>query len=504
MRAPGRLAAWVWLVVAGLAPAWIATNAAAADVPGAWAPVDAALASHPGQSGSFVLERGEQALIARAWLADNARSSIEVQYFIWSTDNIGTLAAEALLRAAERGVRVRVIVDDLLIDAPDKSLLALARHPNIDIRIYNPVHSVGTTVQARVVNVATDFRGANQRMHNKTFIVDGVVAITGGRNMADEYFDFDHEYNFRDRDALVLGRVVGDMRASFEGFWASGLAVPVEQLYDGLGLMQKHVTVQDVEVQAIYRGLHAYAADPANFDARARAQIAGLPAGFDDLSRRLVWGQVDFISDAPGKNDAIGLGGGGLSTAALAALLESARDEVLIQSPYLVLSDKAYDLFKRARGRGVRIRISTNSLASTDNLQAFSGYRNQRRRLLDLGIDIREYRPDPAVRKEVMQRYAILAAEAPVFALHAKTMVVDRSVVFIGTYNLDPRSENLNTEGGVIIHDAGEAAAVAAAIEVDMLPANSWDAADGPDRHASLVKRTRTRFYQFLPIKPLL
>ena len=200
-----------------------------------------------------MLDTGAEALIARAWLTDHAERTLEVQYFIWSTDNVGILAAEALLRAAERGVKVRVIVDDLLIDAPDESLLALARHPNIDIRIYNPKSSVGTPLQKRVVNVATDFRGVNQRMHNKVLLIDGKAAITGGRNMADEYFDYDHEYNFRDRDVLLVGAVVGSVAASFELFWASPLSVPVEELYDGLGLMQKHVEVGDAEVQEIYR-----------------------------------------------------------------------------------------------------------------------------------------------------------------------------------------------------------------------------------------------------------
>jgi len=155
--------------------------------------IDAQIAANAGKSGAYVLDTGEEALLARAWLADHARKSIEVQYFIWSTDNIGILAAEGLLRAANRGVRVRVIVDDLLIDAPDKSLLALARHPNIDIRIYNPQTSVGVPLQKRLLNVLTNFRGVNQRMHDKTLVVDGKIAITGGRNMAAEYFDYNHE-----------------------------------------------------------------------------------------------------------------------------------------------------------------------------------------------------------------------------------------------------------------------------------------------------------------------
>ena len=212
-------------------------------------PVRAQIAAHEGRSGVYVLDTGQEALIARAWLGDHAQQSIEVQYFIWSTDNIGILAAEALLRAAERGVRVRVLVDDLLVDAPPKSLLALAAHPNIDIRIYNPDVAAGVPLEARVYNTATDFHGVNQRMHDKVFIVDGEVAITGGRNMAAEYYDYNHEYNFRDRDALILGAVVKPMRASFERFWESPLSVPVARL-----LPKIHVT--DAEVRAGWRGLH--------------------------------------------------------------------------------------------------------------------------------------------------------------------------------------------------------------------------------------------------------
>jgi len=152
------------------------------------------------QTGAYILEKGEEALLGRAWLTQHAETSIDVQYFIWSSDNIGTLAAEGLLKAAERGVSVRVLVDDLLIDADDRSLLLLAAHPNVHIRIYNPNITVGTSLLARMFNALTDFRGVNQRMHDKTAIFDGIAGITGGRNMADEYFDFDHEYNFRERE----------------------------------------------------------------------------------------------------------------------------------------------------------------------------------------------------------------------------------------------------------------------------------------------------------------
>ena len=495
-----------WAVAATLALCigWASPALAAGETPSAF--IDAQIAANAGKTGVHVLDTGAEALLARAWLVENARQSIEVQYFIWSSDNIGTLAAEALLRAAERGVRVRVIVDDLLIDAPDKVLLALARHPKIDIRIYNPKTSVGTPLHARLQNALMDVRGVNQRMHDKTLVVDGRVAITGGRNMAAEYFDFNHEYNFRDRDALLLGVAVKAMQANFETFWASALSVDVETLYDGLGLMRKNLRVDDEQIEQIYRELHAYAKSPENFAPEVRVAIADTPASFARLAQQMRWADVEFIADAPGKNDnRVRLGGGGRTSLALARLVQAAKQRVVIQSPYLVPSDEAIALLSEVRSRGVGVRISTNSLASTDNLPAFSGYRNQRELLLAMGLQIFEYKPAPAVQQQLVQRLAAATRGAPVFALHAKTLVIDGKTLYIGTYNFDPRSQNLNTEVGVVIHDEALAREVEASIETDMAPGNSWNAAtDDPDRHASLAKRSKVRLYQMMPIKSLL
>lgn len=466
--------------------------------------LDAEIAAHPGQTGAVILDTGDAALRARAWLADHARHTIEVQYFIWSADNVGILATEALLRAADRGVAVRVLVDDLLIDAPDKTLLALARHPRVEIRIYNPKHKVGTPLHARILNVLTDFRGVNQRMHDKTFLVDGRVGITGGRNMADEYFDYDRDYTFRDRDVLLLGKAVRTMSANFDAFWASPLAVAVEERFDGIGLMKKSVRVSDAEVQQVYRELHAYAARPENFAPEVRAAIAATPEAFARLARETAWGEVEFIHDLPGKNDQRWhLGGGGRSGAALAQLVAEARHSIIIQSPYLVLSNQAKALFKAAIQRGVKVRILTNSLASTDNVQAFSGYRKQRRALLKMGLDLYEFKPDPANRARLMSR-AGAPETPPVFALHAKSMVVDGQVACIGTFNFDPRSENLNTEVGAIIRHAGFAQQLQAIMEDDLRPENSWRAADAPDQYVPLTRRGYVRLWQLLPLKPLL
>ncbi len=280
----------------------------------------------------------------------------------------------------------------------------------------------------------------------------------------------------------------------------------MEQLYSGWGLMQKNVQASDAEIKRIYQALHAYASSPDNFAPEVRAAIVAAPAGFQHLMEKLIWGKMEFISDLPGKNgNRYNLGGGGVMTTALARLVESARKQIVIQSPYLVLSDQALALFRQARARGVRVRISTNSLASTDNIQAFSGYRNQRAMLLQMGFEIFEYQPYPEVQRKLMQRFAATKSKQLIFGLHAKTMVVDRQVAYIGTFNFDPRSENLNTEAGVIITDEHVAAAVEAAIENDMQPGNSWDAArDDPDRHVPFLKRSKVRFWQVMPVQSIL
>jgi len=453
-------------------------------------------------TGVYILEKGEEALIGRAWLAQHAARTIDVQYFIWSTDNIGILAAEQLLTAAERGVVIRVLVDDLLIDAEDETLLLLAAHPNVDIRIYNPNVNLGQSVLRKIWNVLTGFRAINQRMHDKTAIFDGIVGITGGRNMADEYFDYDHEYNFRDRDVLLLGAAVADMQVNFDEFWESPLSVPVERLLEaalpritGVGPAQRAVE------------LHAYAADPANFEPQVREAIEGMPRYFPGLLAAMSWQPVEFVSDVPGKNEGReGLGGGGVATDRLIAVLRDAKSSVLIQSPYLIMPPGGIELLADLTARGVRVRISTNSLASTDNIHAFSGYHRQRPRLLAAGVEVYEYRPHPGIQAELVERYERLRDNNPVFAIHAKSMVIDDNHVFIGTFNLDPRSANLNTEVGILVESEDLARQLTANIERDLDPANSWHTTPGfnPDYETDRAKRRRLWRINLLPIEPLL
>ena len=459
------------------------------------------IAAHAPCSGIHILDRGEEALLARAWLADHAERTLDIQYFIWSVDHIGILAAEALLRAADRGVRVRVLVDDFLINSSDEQLLAMAAHPGIEIRVYNPRVTVGVSPLKRFWNMITSLRDVNQRMHNKTFIVDNKVAIIGGRNMADEYFDYDHRYNYRDRDLLLLGPVVSPMSDGFETFWNDSRAVPVAEL-----LKRRKTGLAQERVQTIYAQMHEYAGNPRNFSPEIRSVLLALPGRFPALADSLIWSEARFIGDQPGKNKGTqGFSGGGETTRELIGILQSAKRSVTIQSPYLVMPEGGLALFKRLVQQGVVVRIITNSLAATDNLQAFSGYRKQRSQLLKAGIQVREFRPDAAVRKKMIEHYELLdKTQFPIFALHAKTMVVDGETLFVGTFNLDPRSSNLNTEVGVVVKNALLAGEVERAIDIDMLPENSWNAVDNPDAFATAAQRWKLRFWELLPMQALL
>ncbi|KPJ93688.1 MAG: cardiolipin synthase, partial [Gammaproteobacteria bacterium SG8_11] len=451
-------------------------------------------------TGAYVLEKGEESLLARAWLSEQAQRSIDVQYFIWSNDNIGILATEALLNAADRGVRIRVIVDDLLVDADDELLLAFSAHPNINIKIYNPQHSVGVSFLQRIINLLTGFRQANQRMHDKVVLYDGQIAIIGGRNMADEYYDYDHKYNFRDRDVLLTGRVTQDIQTSFQNFWDNPLSVSVDSLID-----QNEVTISEEQINAAYQQLHAYAQDPENFAPHIRQTLSDMTPRMQALMENLLWSEAQFIYDLPGKNPSDHLEGGGQSTNLLVDAVKQAKHSLTIQSPYLIVPKGGEDLFAQLIDKGVRIQINTNSLASTDNLYAFSGYQNQRDMLLHLGINIFEYKPNPAVQQQLFDRLHELGSEPPIFAIHAKTMVIDSRTLFIGTFNLDPRSANLNTEIGVLIYNSQLAAKVEQQIQTDMQPENSWNAKTGsPDSEASWLKRIQVFFLSFLPIESLL
>ena len=450
------------------------------------------------KTGVYVLEDGSGSMVARAWLTEYAEKTIDIQYFIFSTDNVGLIACDYLVRAADRGIKVRILVDDIMVDADANDILTFNSHKNITVKIYNPGVNLGKNIFQKIRKFTTDFKSANQRMHNKTFIVDNKVVITGGRNIADEYFDYDHEYNFRDRDILLLGKETKAVKTSFDEFWNSELSKDVTSVIKD--------KPENITKENRFDKLHEYACNPENFWPQVRKRIENLPETFNIIknSEDLVWLEnVSFISDKPGKNnEKKGLLGGGISTSALINLVKNAKSSIAIQTPYLITSKLSQNLFKEAIDRGVKIRILTNSLASTDNIEAFSSYQSDRETLLKTGVRIFEFKPDAAERKKIMTGELQLKLDhEPIFGLHAKSMVIDKKTTVIGTFNLDPRSANLNTECIVIVESDKISHGVLKGMEIEFKPENSWETTleFNPDSEVSNYKRLKTWTRKIIP-----
>jgi len=450
------------------------------------------------KTGVYILEEGEDALLTRAWLSAKAERTMDIQYFIFQSDNVGTIAMDYILKAANRGVRVRIIVDDLLIDTHPNDLLALNDHENISIKIYNPNVNIGKNLGQKLSNMVVDFRGINQRMHNKTFTVDGNVCITGGRNIEDAYFDYDREYNYRDRDILLIGPVVSDVEKSFEAFWDNDLSVDVNKIIE--------YTTPNFNKTFVYNRIHNYACNQDNFWPQIRYRIANIPFLYRDIVRsgKFQWVEdVVFVSDLPGKNETTkGLGGSGKSTEGLIKLFNQADSSIYIHTPYLVTTQRGLALLKKTIDRGVSITILTNSLCSTDNKEAFSGYQRNRKAILKLGVKIYEYKPDAEIRKKLL--HADLQRQVdyyPTFGLHSKSMVIDDDLTIVSTFNLDPRSANLNTECYVAVKSKEITAFAKELMLEELKPENSWETTlkSNPDHHAGMGKRFKTWMRKVVP-----
>jgi len=469
---------------------------------------------------ALLLDYGQDAMLARLDLIRGATRSIDLQTYIYDEDDAGHLFLDELLAAARRGVRVRVLVDQLSALREVQTLAALAgAHANFEMRIYNPVLGrARITYPMYVWAAACCWRRLNQRMHSKLLLVDGNVGIVGGRNYQNDYFDWDAEFNFRDRDVLVAGPATDEMAANFEAFWNSPLAVPVARLDDvGRSLLREGVPALPHAPYGDPRRVAAISrdADDAGL-VRSRLAAAALPVG-----------RVRFYGDLPTKHrkDAGRAREAVRAAPELKSLIESARREILLQTPYLVLSKPAQRMFEKLQERPdpPRVIISTNSLAATDSFITYAlSYKYKRRYLRDFGFEMYEYkpfpedapldldatgavdiswnpdgsaillapsegrpgerRPPPLQREYAALRYAGIGVNRRVplartgmrMGLHAKSMVIDERIGVVGTHNFDPRGDNYNTENVVVVEDPVFARALAASIRRDIAPANSW------------------------------
>ncbi len=393
------------------------------------------LATHPGETAATLLHDGLDAFAARAASARIAGRSLDLQYYMWHDDLVGHLLAREVYAAAERGVRVRLLLDDINTKGLDPALLALDAHPNIEVRLYNPFRNRSGVW--RLLEMVQRFFSVNHRMHNKAWIVDGRLAVVGGRNVGDEYFDAGRSVNFRDLDMLLLGPAVADASAIFDDFWNSSAAVPIEAL-------------NPQTPERLHQLVAALAHESA--DAAAQAYLDRVAAS--PSARRLAnhelsphWSaHIVVASDPPLKTTSADRNG--WLQPRLAAHLRGMHSEVLLISPYFVPGKKGADTLLALVHAGAQVGVVTNSLAANDVQAVHSGYERYRTRLLAGGVNLFEIR-----RNGPVATYSLFGSSGA--SLHTKAFVIDGARGFVGSFNLDPRSANLNTEMGVLFDDAG-------------------------------------------------
>jgi putative cardiolipin synthase len=403
-----------------------------------------------------LLNHGPEALDWRLRAIDSATESIDLQTFLWTLDTTGSLVIDHLLEAAERGVSVRLLVDDSLLTGTDEVFAELAEHPNVEYRVFNPFKRRSDSTAARWALNLAEFGRLDHRMHNKAMVVDNRVAIVGGRNLADEYFGLHGEANFRDMELIVGGPIVGTISRSFDDYWNDPWSLPIEQLvpsHEATGLDRRASPGKSSKL--------AYAAETPE-QRRRRWQA---------LIERSVPGETTLLVDRPPQDNPANPSEAPVQVAdALRQLVDDAIEEILIVSAYLIPTDRLEAILGEAVARGVRVRILTNSIRSNNHLTAHSAYRNHIATLLTQGTELHEMRVD-AKHRHV---YMLSPVQTKALALHAKTLVVDRDTVFIGSPNLDPRSLRLNTEMGLLVESPELNAWVREAVEPDFANDNAW------------------------------
>jgi len=418
--------------------------------------------AHEAQSGFLVLDSGKEAFLERLALIEAADRSIDLQYYIWNSDLTGRYVAERIYAAADRGVRVRILLDDINTNDRDGVLASLDSHPGIEIRIYNPTASRSGV--GRWLGFVGDFAKVNRRMHNKSLTVDGAATIVGGRNIGDEYFDASTKLNFRDRDLLAAGPVVAQVEEAFDVFWNSPWAYPIT------ALTAQRLTAEELNAR---RSRAIASTDTlARLGYQPIRSVADGQAHFHAVLGQLVWAPARLVCDTPPQtNDLKRTPIPKAVARALGDLASGAQHEVLIESAYFILDDPALERFAGLKTRGVQLRALTNSLASNDLATNHSGYARRRKAMLQAGLELHEIRPDAASCRTLV---ANNCAQGAAFGLHAKSAVFDRRSVYVGSFNVNLRSAFLNTETALIIESPELAERIAKSIEENMRAENSW------------------------------
>lgn len=391
-------------------------------------------AKHPGESGFYVLSSGVDALSARLRLAEKSEKSIDVQYYYVLPDITGGLLFDQLLKAADRGVRVRVLLDDISTKGYEQLFGVLSANPNFEIRLTNPF----ANRKEPALDFVSDFKRVNHRMHNKSITFDSVATIVGGRNIAVEYFGDSENFNYYDLDVAAFGKVADEVSTEFDTYWNADETIPVTAFIEpddspeSMQALQKQFDelVQEARVTPYAAALHS-------------ALDEQLLQGDGD---NLVWAPAQIVYDLPyGETTETGVAGPKVLGGIIESVTDAATEELFVVSPYFVPGEVGVQHFRALRERGVRCIVVTNSLASTDVVAVYSGYKDYQKPLLELGVELWEVMTYPD--KPGRQR----GAPTDKRSLHAKTFTVDRKRIFVGSFNWDGRSRNINTEMGVLI-----------------------------------------------------
>ena len=482
--------------------------------------------AHPGEAGFFLLVDGIEALAARLLMAERAERSIDAQYYLITNDIIGFVFLGELLEAADRGVRVRLLLDDIQTQGYDAGMAALDSHPNFEVRIFNPFGARGNRLGS-----AADIGRVNRRMHNKSFTVDNQITLIGGRNIAAEYFSARGDVNFGDVDVIGVGEVVSDVSNMFDTYWNYRAAAPVPSF-------AKMPDDPDAALELLRERIA---------DAFKTALASPYSDAVEDSILELVeseadaftWAPYKLVYDSPDKSDKkLAVDAASIVTS-LDAAISSAQSEVIIVSPYFVPLKSGVAYLSDLVARGVEVTVVTNSLAATNHSVVHSGYAPYRKTLLKNGVKLYEVRPDAAVKGTERSGLAGSSIEesaaensgaeaagvdrggrgAAIATLHTKAFAVDREHLFIGSFNWDPRSVDINTELGVIIESSAMSEKSVSRLEQNLdttayeVVLNDqgkirWidNAGDEPvildkEPQTSFWRRFAVGFYRILPIK---
>lgn len=452
-------------------------------------------------SAVLMLESGWDALAHRLALIEAAEHSIDIQYYIWNSDSSGHYLASRLLAAADRGVKVRVMLDDINLNEREDLLTTLDSHPQVEIRVFNPIPT--RRGFSKWLNVLGDFSRLNRRMHNKSFTVDGTFSIVGGRNIGDEYFDLSDEINFRDRDVMVTGQVVTDIHTSFAQYWDSRWSYPVSLLG---GEASSNKSMLD-EIEA-----PEYKNYPLVPEGNNTANHF-----LKNAMNQMSWVRAYFAYDRPVPVDEDDTDKPKATANLLAELSRQSTQEILIESAYLIFDDRQLKEWQTLTNEEIQVKALTNSMVSNDLITNHSGYAGRRLDMLDHGIQLFELKPD-ANLCEASTKDLSKCAPTTAYGLHAKSVVFDKRIAGIGSFNFNLRSTYLNTESLLIIEDKSIAETLAENMEQAMDDNNSWrlDLHEGDihwysgseswetEPETGQWDRVKSRLLQLLPIEKYL